>query len=79
MEAFLDALVLFASECGGAELCLEEVHLVNNDDDSVCLAIVMLKQCLEKPFDSLLAQALHKQTVKSSASLLLTSGATGSY
>ncbi|XP_041368798.1 uncharacterized protein LOC121383089 [Gigantopelta aegis] len=72
VEAFLDALVLFTSEKGRA-LHLENIHLLNNDAESVCLVIVMLQQLLEKSFDLLLAEALDKKQtpLNSSASLLL--------
>ncbi|XP_041368797.1 uncharacterized protein LOC121383088 [Gigantopelta aegis] len=60
VEAFLDALVLFTSERGKL-LFLKNIHFVNTDADSVCMAIVMLQQHLEKTFDFLIKEALRKK------------------
>ena len=69
VEAFLDALVLFTYE-KGKPFFLNEIHLVNNDADSVCMAIVMFKQHLEKSFESLVKEAQRKKESLSNSRML---------
>ena len=61
IKCFLDALLIFTSECRG-DYHLREVNMVNNDDDGVITTIALLHSLLEVGQDQLMAEAIDKFT-----------------
>lgn len=55
VQSFLNAIVLFPDKCDN--VCLREVHLVNNNADNTALTVLHLRSLISHGINKLLTEA----------------------